>query len=62
MSEPRPRPRKPNPPGANVPEAQRHTVAVKLRLRPDVAANLRAAAALEGVSVSEWVSLAVEGV
>lgn len=38
------------------PEAQRHTVAVKLRLAPDVAARLRAAAKAAGENLSETVS------
>ncbi len=38
-----------------VPEGQRRTVAIKLRLRPEAAAALRALAAERGMSVSEVV-------
>jgi hypothetical protein len=39
-----------------VPEAQRHTVQVKLRLSPDAAAALRALAEKHGVTISEAVA------
>lgn len=41
--------------GRNVAEAERHTVAVKLRLPPDEAAALRELAAAAQVTVSELV-------
>ncbi len=41
--------------GRNIPEAERHTVAVKLRLPPDEAAALRELAAAAQVTVSELV-------
>ena len=42
--------------GANIPEADRHTVQVKLRLHPEAAAALRAYAHRECVSVSAAVT------
>lgn len=38
--------------GANIPEAARHTVAVKVRLRPETAANVKALAKRWGCPVS----------
>ena len=42
-----------------VPEGQRRTVAIKLRLRPEAAAALRALADKHGISVSEVVAILV---
>jgi hypothetical protein len=47
--------RRPKASGRNIPEAERHTVAVKLRLPPDEAAALRELAAAAQVTVSELV-------
>lgn len=44
--------------GPNIPEASRHSVQMKLRLPPDVAAEIRTAAASSGVQVSTLVALA----
>jgi predicted HicB family RNase H-like nuclease len=44
------------PSGVNIPEAQRHTTRVMLRLRPDIAERLRAAAEQAGQSVSAYVA------
>ena len=41
-----------------IPEAQRHTEQVKLRLPPDVAREIRALSAASGVQVSTLVALA----
>lgn len=41
--------------GKSIPEAQRHTVAVKLRLSPESAARLDAAAERIGLSRSAYV-------
>ena len=41
--------------GANIPEAQRHTLAAKLRLSPDALARLDAAAERAGLSRSAYV-------
>ena len=47
-------------PGKNIPEAQRRTRAVKLRLRPEVAVGLDAVAASLGLTRSAAVSWMVE--
>jgi len=47
--------------GANIPNSQRHTVQVQLRLSPDVASALRALAAREDESVSAYVACLVTG-
>lgn len=46
--------------GRNIPEAERHTVALKLRLSPEVAELLRSTAETEGRSVSDVVAAAVQ--
>jgi hypothetical protein len=43
-------------PGASIPEAQRHTVAVKLRLAPDVREQLAEIVTDSGYSTSEIVT------
>ena len=43
-------------PGKNIPNAQRHTVQVLLRLRPEAARRLRELAAARKSSVSETVA------
>lgn len=48
-------------PGVSIPEAQRHTTRVVLRLPHDVAEHLRDVAADEGVTVSAWVARAIRG-
>lgn len=47
------------PSGTTQPESERRNVQVLLRLAPDVAAHLRAAAERDGVNVSAWVARAV---
>lgn len=42
--------------GRSIPEAQRHTLALKLRLRPEVAEELRALAAERGCTLGELVT------
>lgn len=48
-------------PGASIPEAQRHTTRVVLRLPPDAAELLYDAAADERITVSAWVARAIRG-
>lgn len=43
-------------PGVSIPEAQRHTTKVQLRLPPREAERLRELAGDEGVTVSGWVA------
>ena len=52
-SEPKPTPKAS---GINIPEAQRHTVAVKLRLKPEVAERLDEIVAAWGSTRSEAVA------
>lgn len=46
--------------GCNIPESQRHTVSLKLRLPPDVAERLRELAAARGVTLGAAVGLALD--
>ena len=48
-------------PGASIPNSQRHTVQVQLRLSPEVATALRGLAARENESVSAYVACLVTG-
>lgn len=48
-------------PGANIPEAQRHTVQVKLRLSPESSAVLRKRAETAGETVSATVERLLAG-
>lgn len=43
-------------PGVSIPEAQRHTVAIKLRLSPGAAERLRELADEEGLTLAAWVT------
>jgi hypothetical protein len=43
-------------PSGYIREDQRRTVQIKLRLAPDVAERLRAAASVAGLSISAWVA------
>jgi hypothetical protein len=45
--------------GRNIPESERNTVAVKLRLSPETAETLRELAELHGCTMSKLVDLAV---
>ena len=58
VKSPKPTPKKPS--GENIPEAQRHTVQVKLRLAPAVADDLRERSMALGCSASDLVSILLE--
>lgn len=51
---------KPRKPGKNIPDSQRHTKAVLLRLRPETATRLRELAAEHGTSLANVVSVAID--